>query len=90
MKKGQTQQVLLVIYILLSGNESEWESVGRMLQKCLRDAGYFPLKLSKAFLIALLFGKDMVSPDMLWSSFLHYITEVEKDAIEKNIAEYQR
>ncbi len=61
--------------------ETEWIAIGAILLKGFKDVGYFPLKLAKAFVVALLFGKDCVSSDILWNSFLRYVTTVEKESV---------
>ena len=61
----------------------EWQAVGRILLKGFHDVQVFPLQLSKAFVIVLLFGEEEVSPDNLIESFMSYITPPEKDAVTK-------
>ena len=66
--------------------EEEWRAIGRILCKGQMDVAYFPIQLSKAFVISLLFGKAAITPDVLWSSFLEFITQSEKDAVERSIS----
>lgn len=53
--------------------KEEWEAVGRILLKGYKDHGFFPVKLSLAFVVCLLHGECEVTPDMLIESFLRYV-----------------
>lgn len=61
----------------------EWESVARILLKGFRTCQYFPLRLSRPFIVSCLFGEDSVSTDLLFDSFKHYVSEVERKVIER-------
>uniref|UniRef100_A0A1A8L2M6 Si:ch73-30l9.1 n=1 Tax=Nothobranchius pienaari TaxID=704102 RepID=A0A1A8L2M6_9TELE len=63
--------------------EEEWKSVGRILVKGFQDHGYFPCRLAPAFTVALVFGEHSVSPDLLFESFLFYISPEERDLVNK-------
>ncbi|KAK2853352.1 hypothetical protein Q5P01_006013 [Channa striata] len=63
--------------------EAEWQAVGRIWVKGLLDHGVMPARLSKAFILACIHGIDSVDVDILMSSFLNYLSLVEKSAIEK-------
>ncbi|XP_051922545.1 uncharacterized protein LOC127601386 [Hippocampus zosterae] len=67
--------------------EEEWKSVGRILMKGFQDHGYFPCRLVKAFTVALLFGENAVTPDLLFESFLSYISQEERDLVNKALKE---
>lgn len=53
--------------------KEEWEAVGRILLKGFQGHGFFPVKLSLAFVVCLLHGEYEVTPDMLIESFLRYV-----------------
>lgn len=61
--------------------EEEWKSIGRILLKGFQDRGYFPCRLAPAFTVALVFGENEVSNDMLFDSLLLYISQSERDLI---------
>ncbi|KAK7944967.1 hypothetical protein WMY93_000695 [Mugilogobius chulae] len=63
--------------------EEEWKSIGRILVKGFQDCGYFPCRLAQAFTVALLFGEKNVSPDLLFESFLLYISKEDRDLVNK-------
>lgn len=48
----------------------EWEAIGRILLKGYKDHGFFPIKLSLAFTVCLIFGENKVTTEMLIESFL--------------------
>ena len=62
---------------------AEWQAVGRILAKGFLDHDIFPLLLSKAFVIGMLHGEAYVSPLILMESFRKYITDSEKNVIQK-------
>lgn len=67
--------------------EEEWKSIGRILMKGFQDHGYFPCRIAKAFTVALLFGEKAVTSDMLFESFLSYISKEEQDLVNKALKE---
>lgn len=84
------------IYVSLMSGENErvpgirhdyqrpqWETIGRILLKGYVSCNYFPLNLSKTFFIYCLFGEQEISNEMLMCSFQNYISESEKDLIER-------
>lgn len=64
-------------------NQAHWKAVGRIWAKGLLDHGVIPVKLSKAFTVACIYGMDSVDVDVLMSSFLNYIPDVERSAVER-------
>lgn len=44
---------------------------------------YFPLRLSKTFLVSRLYGESAVSDEMLLGSFKQYVSEDERKVVEK-------
>ena len=54
-----------------------WTAVGRIIVKGYEDLGYFPVMLSKAFVISI-FGEKEVSDDMLLHSFKQYLSKSEQ------------
>ena len=57
----------------------EWRSIGMILRFGFEVAGFFPVQLSKAFLMHCLF--DMVPNDVLIESFLLYIPLMDSDMV---------
>ena len=60
----------------------QWEAVARIIVKGYRDLGYFPTKLSKAFIMACLFGEKSVSQIVLYEGFINFISEDERETLE--------
>lgn len=67
--------------------KDEWRAVGRILAKGYMDQGYFPMRLAPAFTTALLFGEHAVSANMLFESFLLYLSQSERDLINTALQE---
>ena len=63
----------------------EWEATGKILLKGYIDTGYFPVILSKAFVLYTLFGKDGVY-NLLSSLFL-YLSSIEANMLKGLLAE---
>ncbi|MGH0153509.1 UNVERIFIED_CONTAM: hypothetical protein FKN15_024784 [Acipenser sinensis] len=61
--------------------KEEWEAVGRILLKGYLDQSYFPIQLSLAFAVGLVYGESEITPGILMASFLRYIAPFEKDII---------
>ena len=73
---GVHNQKVPVVY---TGYEvEEWNAVGRILTKMLKDLGLFPLQMSESFTVALLFGEEAVTPNMLLCFLLSFVTPPEK------------
>ena len=60
----------------------EWQSVGRILVKGFKDLKYFPTLLSSAYAIAVIFGEECVTPEILKESFLKFLSDVESQTVE--------
>jgi hypothetical protein len=65
--------------------DEEWTAVGRILTKGYRDHKFFPLQLSEAFTVALLLGEDILQPATLLTSFLAYLSAMERDIAQSAI-----
>ncbi|MGH0155527.1 UNVERIFIED_CONTAM: hypothetical protein FKN15_032501 [Acipenser sinensis] len=61
--------------------EEEWKSVGRILVKGYADHKYFPLHLAPAFTVKLIFGEHSFTSDILFGSFLLYLSQSERDLV---------
>lgn len=61
----------------------EWKCIGRI--KGFQD--YFPCRLAQAFTVALLFGEQSVTPDLLFESFLLYLSKEDRDLVNKALQE---
>lgn len=64
-------------------SEERWYALGRIWAKGLIDHGIFPVRLSKAFIIASVLGLQAVEEEVLMSSFSKYLSESERSIIEK-------
>ena len=63
----------------------QWEAVARIIIYAIKH-GYFPVRLSPAFLKASFLG-DIISKEELISSFKNYISIEEKEIVEENMKE---
>ena len=64
----------------------EWEAVARILVKGFFQAGYFPIKISKIFMIQVMFGEEYVNGELLFQSFLKYLSKDERQVVEDAVA----
>ena len=55
--------------------EEELRYVGRIMDKGLKDHGYFPSRLAQAFAAAVTFGEHAVSPDLPFDSLIFYLSQ---------------
>ncbi|XP_073808037.1 uncharacterized protein isoform X2 [Danio rerio] len=67
--------------------EEEWKSMGRILLKGFQDHGYFPCRLSPVFTVALIFGENQVSNEMLFDSLLFYLSQSDRDLVTRALNE---
>ena len=74
---GSTERVPFVRHDLYF---EEWEAIGKILCKGFLDAAYFPIQLSQAFLIYVLFGT--VPNDQIIDSFFNYLAPMERTIVE--------
>ena len=58
----------------------EWEALGNLLLHGFTSCSYFPIQLSRAFVMFCLFGD--VPNDSLMQSFLLYLSETEKEVVQ--------
>lgn len=61
----------------------EWQAVGRILLKGYLDHGVFPIQLAPAFVVALILGEEHIQSDVLMDSFMHFISNKEREAVEE-------
>ena len=59
--------------------KKECEAVARVLVYGFKNFNYFPLKLSWAFIITCLFGKESISRESLLASFRKYIASEDRE-----------
>ncbi len=62
--------------------EQQWMAVARIMVKGFTDLGYFPLLLSKAFLIDIFHEERKVPSATIISSFCQYVAKDEEDVIK--------
>ena len=63
----------------------EWNAVGWILVKGYMEHKVFPMKLATAFFVALLFGEEQVTPDVLLSSFMRYLCDADRSAVHSSL-----
>ncbi|XP_044182403.1 uncharacterized protein LOC122963139 [Acropora millepora] len=66
---------------------AEWEAIARILMYGYIKERYFPLPLSRAFVALCLFGEESMTSDFLLSSFKLYISEDERETLQKCLEE---
>ncbi|XP_028398699.1 uncharacterized protein LOC114522251 [Dendronephthya gigantea] len=65
--------------------KDQWVSIARVLVFGFRSHKYFPIFLSKAFLITCLFGEDVLTKETLFDSFSSYMSTDENDTMQKSL-----
>lgn len=63
----------------------EWKAIGRILFKGFIDYGYFPFQLAPSFVIALIFGETAVTPEILLSSFMMFLSVTDRETVSASI-----
>ena len=61
----------------------EWTAVGRIIAKGYSDLGYFPVMLSSAFIISVVFGEKEVCEETLLHSFNRYLAPDDEDVVRE-------
>ncbi|XP_028413306.1 uncharacterized protein LOC114536156 [Dendronephthya gigantea] len=64
----------------------EWTAIARILVKGYKEVKFFPIKLSKIFISAILFNEKEITKDFLIESFLCYISSDERDLVSEVLA----
>jgi hypothetical protein len=62
---------------------NHWLSIARIMVFGYRQAKYFPIFISKAFIISSLFGEQAVTRECLFDSFKSYISKDEQEILRK-------
>lgn len=78
--KGEQERVPS---IMPKFQKEDWMAIGRILVKGFCDQGVFPIQISRAFFVAMLYGEREVSQDLLVESFKKYVTDPERSVVEK-------
>ena len=68
--------------------KEHWQAVARIILYGIR-VGYFPLRLSQTFMISCLLGEEHVTDEMFVVSFQNYLSNEERQCIEKMLKEYK-
>lgn len=66
---------------------SEWTAIAGILVKGFWDLGYFPIMLSKAFLVGVIFGESQIAEEILLSSFNRYLAQDEETVVRQALLE---
>ena len=61
----------------------EWEAVGRVLVKGLKDANIFPITFARAFMVAVVHTEQAVEEELLIDSYKAYLGPVDGSILEK-------
>ncbi len=61
----------------------EWTAIARILVKGYKEVKFFPIKLSKVFISAILFDEKEITKDLMIESFLSYISSDERDLVNE-------
>ena len=61
--------------------KNHWQAIARVLVYGYAREKYFPIRLSSAFICAVLFGEESVSDDFLLQSFQLYVSFEERDTL---------
>lgn len=65
----------------------EWEAIARIPMYGYAKEKYFPLSLTRAFVASCLYGEESIIHEFLLSSFCLYISEDEREALQKCFGE---
>lgn len=60
---------------------AEWKAIARILVKGYKEVKFFPIKLNRVFMFAVLFNESQLNDELLIESFLSYISKDERDLI---------
>ena len=66
--------------------KGEWEAIARIIAYGYSEVGYFPITLSRAFVASVFFGEESLTPDFLIESFKLFVSQDEREVIEKSLA----
>ncbi|XP_066927273.1 uncharacterized protein [Clytia hemisphaerica] len=80
---GATEKVPIVRH---DYQKAQWEAVARIVCHAIR-IGYYPLKLTYAFMKSTFFGEDRVVSSDLLTSFCQFVSPEDKTTIERNLKE---
>jgi hypothetical protein len=61
----------------------EWTAIARILVKGYIEVKFFPVKLSKVFISAVLFNEEEITKDLMIDSFLCYISSDERNLVKE-------
>ena len=61
----------------------EWTAIARTLVKGYIEVKFFPVKLSKVFISAVLFNEEEITKDLMIDSFLCYIASDERNLVKE-------
>ena len=78
---GEKERVPFVKHDLF---KNEWKAISDILKKDYYDMKYFPVMISKAFLVYSIYGE--VDEEILVDSFLKYVCEDERETLQNVLA----
>lgn len=81
---GSTEKIPYVRHDL---QKPQWESIARVLVYGYLHCKYFPLSLSKLFVMSCLFGEQAIEPEDLLQSFRDFITHEDREVLNMCLSE---
>ena len=72
----------MVPYLRHEFGATEWVAIARIIVKGYNDVGYYPITINNAFMVSCVFGEQAVSEEMLFRSFLNFITYEKRETVK--------
>ena len=85
-KGHATGDTEMVPYLHHEFGATEWAAIARIIVKGYNDVGYYPITINKAFMVSCVFGEQAVSGEMLFRSFLNFITYEERETVKCSLS----
>ena len=79
LKGHATGDTKIVPYLRHELRAKEWTPIARIIVKCYDGVGYYPITINKVFQVSCVFAEEAVSEEMLFPSFLNFITYEERE-----------
>ena len=85
-KGHATGDTEMVPYLHHEFGATERAAIARIIVKGYNDVGYYPITINKAFMVSYVFGEQAVSEEMLFRSFLNFITYEERQTVKCSLS----
>ena len=86
LKGHATGDAKMVPYLHHEFGAKEWTTIARIIVKCYNDVGYYPITINKVFIVSCVFAEEAVSEEMLFSSFLNFVTYEERETVKCSLS----